>query len=392
MTSVRISFWKLSKIPACMRIILLTSIFIHCLMVKGQSFDEIISSNRYIDCQDVSYNAAQLVEQFYKNNQIDSIYLFLDYWETKCGPAEPIIRLRTILDIKTGQLESTSISEHTISSLLEYRRRLEPGEFYNYYHPFPGLRNPGLDQSLFNSLTQKIAQSTPSNDGEESLLLDFYSMETPNFEIIKNASNTNKLNRLHNETYQKALRESETHVAFVTGTIQHYSNLSLFGTRPSLGFALGGKKLRHNYDFILDLRIGPSKEDYTFMYQNALITDNTWTGLYLGLEYTFDFIQTRKIDIGLSPGAGFDRITALTVDNDYGEDAKFLPGFNKNMGLVIKYKYGKRSGYMGLHVRYNWANYHNPGGTALDGQYLNIRYTIGVIDNRQRASKLKILE
>jgi len=64
----------------------------------------------------------------------------------------------------------------------------------------------------------------------------------------------------------------------------------------------------------------------------------------------------------------------------------------ENIGVVFKYKYGKRGGYLGLHLRYNWADYDNPGGTRLNGEYFNARLTIGNIFNSTKSFRLQNLE
>ena len=358
----------------------------------GQSFDEIISSNRYIDCRDVTHNALPITEKLYHNNQIDSLYQFIDYWESKCGFLEPAFRLRNILKIRTNKFETDSISDSMIELLILYRRKLENNDFYQFHNRIRLRSDPYLTKSPFDSFTQKIASTTTSSNLDESLLLDFYTKGSPTFKEIKEAANNSRLKQHHTKIYNKTLWQPQFHLALVTGVIQNYGDLSIFGTRPVFGFVLGGKQLRHNFDLILDFRAGPSKEEYTFIYEDSLISEDTWTGMYVGAEYTFDFIHSEKLDVGISPGIGYDRITALTIDNDYGEDAKFLSSFNKNIGLVFKYKYGKQGGYVGLHFRYNLTNYDNPGGTELKGKYLNIRFTIGSIFDYWRDSKLKYLE
>ena len=359
--------------------------------VNGQTFDDIISSNKYVDCQDVSFNTVAIIGQLYTTNKLDDVYEFLDYWEAKCGFKEPIFRLRTILNIKTNTFEADSISSSLIEHLITYRVRND-FDWFTYFNYPNKFRDNILKEIEYDSLTQNIATNTLSNDLDESLILDFYSSETPSFEKIKKAPSHSRLNQAYNEVYTETFRKPQFHFAFLAGGIKNYGGISIFGTRPSLGFLLGGKQLRHNFDLILDIRIGPSKESYSFLYEGSLITDDSWTGMYLGGEYTYDIIQSNKIDIGISPGIGLDRITALNTDNDYGEDSKFLSGFNSNIGLVFKYKYGTKGKYVGMHFRYNWISYNNPGGTQLNGEYLGIRLTFGSIYESFRYSRLKNLE
>ena len=366
---------------ACMSLSILTA--------RAQSFDDIISANRYIDCQDVTHNAQAIIADLYINDHVDSLYQFLHYWESKCGPMEYTFRLKNILDIKTGQFNPDSLSSWWIESLISYRRSAERRD-YDLYYPYN--RDLLSQTRAFDSLARYIASQTLSTSLDGSLILDFYSSKWPTFEKIRSAPDESRLKQLYNEMYMKTFRLPQSHLAFLTGVVQNYGNISIFGTRPNFGLAMGGKYLRHNFDLILDFRAGPSKEPYSFVYQDTLITDDTWTGMYVGLEYTFDFVQRGKIDIGLSPALGYDRITALTTENDYGEDPKFLSGFNKNIGLVVKYRFGAYGGYAGLHLRYNWVHYDNPGGTLLEGEYLNIRLTIGSIANFWRNSRLRALK
>jgi hypothetical protein len=366
--------------------------FVFCFQSNtAQNFDEIISSNRYINCDDVTLNASTMIRGFYDNKQIDKIYEFLTYWESKCGEIEEIYRLRTVLDINGNQFNSLSISEETIEDLLYYRnlRNAESNSINN----FDGGESE-LDRSLksLDQLIQTIARNSNPRTIDERLIVDFYAQEKPTFAAIKNAPNTSRVKEMHSEAYQRAYRMWQWHWAFAGGVYVPYGNISLFGTRPTVGLVMGGKHLRHNIDLIMDIRVGPSEEDYTFVYQGDVITDDTWTGIYFGAEYTFDFINTKTFDVGISPGIGYESITALSTDEDSDDDGKFLESFNYNVGLVVKYKYGKRGAYVGLQVRYNWADYENFGGTPLNGEYLNVRLTLGKIFNFDRHFRLQNLD
>lgn len=358
----------------------------------AQSFDKIVSSNRYIDCRDVTFNANSIISRLYSHNQIDSIFQFLDYWESKCGSMEPALRLKNILKIKNKEFEQNLISSSLIEQMVYYR---ENHDFF--YIPYQYYRDQFEDdftiqRKTYDSLTRRLASEIISENLDESLLLDFYSSDSPRFEKIKLAPEQSRLKQLRQEIYSKTRSMLQYHLAFATGISQHYGNISVFGVRPNFGMIMGAKRLQHNYDMILDFRAGPAKESYSFIYQDSLFTKNSYTGMYFGFEYTFDFVNTPKFDIGISPAIGYDRITTLTVDNDYGEEARFLSSFNKNIGVVLKYKYGSGGRYLGLHLRYNFTDYKNPGGTRLNGEYLNIRFTIGSVSNYSRDRKLKYLE
>jgi hypothetical protein len=359
--------------------------------IYAQSFDDIISENKYIDCTDVSYNAASIIEESYRDNQIERIYDFLDYWESKCGEIEEINRIRTILDINQNKLIAQSLSEATIEDLMYYRSSLNPIN-ENMIKSFRFDRDYYQSLASIDDLTQEMSRNSRSNTLDGNLILDFYADPNPSFDKIKTAPNSSKLKELHTNVYNKTYRMWEWHYALMTGATEHYGNISLFGIRPNFGIAFGVKNLRHNLDVVIDFRAGPSSEEFEFVYEGELLKDDTWTGTYFGLEYTYDFINTKKFDIGISPGLGYDRITVVNGEDDDEVDPKFLSSFNRNIGVVFKYKYGKRGGYLGLHLRYNWADYDNPGGTRLNGEYFNARLTIGNIFNSTKSFRLQNLE
>lgn len=372
---------------------LLIVLVIATIACRAQSFDDIVASNKYIDCADVTFNAVPIIKRLYAASEIDSIYSFLDYWEQKCGLMESAFRLRNILNIRTGHFVADSISEAWIELMMIYRAGLEP---YLYPH-YPSFMN-GINDDLnamkadFDKLTRLIASETITVGMEESLVLNFYSADAPTFEEIKSAPSHSRLKQLHERIYNKTFRIPEFHISFVTGVSRHFGNISIFGVRPNFGMVMGAKHLRHNYDLLLDFRAGPSKEVYSFVYEGTTLSHRKWTGMYVGFEYTFDLVQRGRTEFGISPGIGYDRITTMTADNDYGEDPSFISSFNSNAGLVFKYRLGKNDGRLGVHLRYNLADYKNLGGTKLDGQYINLRVTIGSVSSPWRDSRLRKLQ
>lgn len=357
----------------------------------SQGFDEFIFQNRYITCMDVTYNAANIISTLSNRQHYDSLYSFISYWEGKCGKIEPVYRLRLVLDIKTGRFNADKVTQEMLGYLMEYRN--SAGDRFNAYL----YRDLQLDykQSLLNINLeiQRLAQSVRFGFSiDESLILQFYSSEAPDFNGIKNApAGESNLRRVYDEYKMETNRMAEGHMALIVGHYKPYGKLGVFGSHPSIGMVYGYRKLQHTIDLVLDFRIGPSKENYTVYYQGQFITDNTWTGVFAGVEYTYDFIRHKKLRVGLSSGIAYEGITALTTDNDYGEDSKILPSLNINGGLVVKQSL-KRNGYLGLHLRYNHVDHKNVGGTELNGNYLNVRLILGSFFNYVRDSRLRMLE
>lgn len=362
-----------------------------CVVIAQNPFDEYIRRRPNVSCEDVNYNAYEIIKRLHAKQETDSLYTFLNYWEKHCGPVEPIESFRLVLDISTRRFDPSRIDSTVFSTLMRYgNTNMSIFEVRPWYHPYPYYRSsPPLDS--LHLIIQEIAGRTYSDNTDEQLILGFYASGNRSFEQFRNAPQESQLRRYWEQAYTNSKRLGQGHFALATGVVRYTGNASVFGTRPNLGFILGGKKVRHNFDFILAFRMGPSRREYTFQYEDNEITHRDWTGMYVGTEYTYDFISTRWIDMGLSGGIAYDRITAITADNDFGEDPDFLNSFNKNAGLVIKYRVKEDGLYFGLHLRYNWVDYNNPNGTPLDGEYLNIRFVVGSISNYDRQRTLRTL-
>lgn len=368
----------------------LSSLFALCIfgICQAQTFDDIILKKRYVDCRDVNYNAPELIRSLRTKGQIDSLYSFLDYWQTKCGDQWQIESIRTLLDIKTANFDSTVINRNFFYSLMGYKGSYMPYRWYmNPGYEFRQLQKNIRDE---NTAIARDIQKTYSTD--ESLLQDFYAADTATFDKIKNASpKESRLKQLYDEQVKKALRTPEAHLALFAGYYHPFGKLDVFGPHPSIGGILGVRQLRHTYDFVFDIRFGRSQNEYEVVYKGDLLKDDYWTSVYCGLEYTFDFIASKKVRLGLSPGIAYNGITAVKADDD-DDNGKILPGLDLNGGLAFKYTFGKHGGYTGLQARYHWVDHRNPGGTELNGNYLSLRLVFGSIFNYDRDYKLRQLD
>ncbi|MEO1653200.1 MAG: hypothetical protein AAFU64_06625, partial [Bacteroidota bacterium] len=240
-----------------------------------------------------------------------------------------------------GKLIPDSISRYWMDSLLLYRDRLERSN----QHDDAQASNSQKIQSAkrkYDRLTQQMATQANLLAPELSLLMDFYASNTPDFQKIKAANPGDRLKMAYLEKYQQTLKMPQVHFSLHLGFTQNDRELSLFGTRPSGGLILGIKKVHHNLDLVSEFRYGDARSPYSFVFQDSLINQEGAFGMYIGLEYTFDFIHHPKFDLGLSPGLGYGVIRALAPRNEFGDSPKNLPSFNQNAGLLLKYKFGKR--------------------------------------------------
>lgn len=371
-----------------MKIIFTTiAIIALCWNAQAQSFDDVIARKKYIDCKDVSFNAPDLIHALYSKGETDSLYQFLDYWQNKCGYVEYVGAIQTLLDIKTANFDSAAVTDELLNTLIQYK------ENDVSFYPVASRNEVGQLYERLQKEARIIAsdiQQTYSTD--EALLAGFFGSDTISFNAIKKSSpRESKLKRLYDQKVTEALKIPQMHWALFPSYYQPFGKLDVFGPHAGIGAIFGVNQLRHNLDVVLDVRFGRSANEYQFVYKGDLMNDNKWTSAYIGLEYTYDFYTSKKFRIGISPGVGYNGITAVPADDD-DEDPKILPGLDVNGGLAFKYTFGKNGGYAGLQTRYHWVDHHNAGGTELTGSYLSVRLVFGSIFNYQRAYRLSQLD
>jgi hypothetical protein len=358
-----------------------------CLALQAQSFDDIIYKRQYVSCNDVSYNAPELIHSLHGKGETDSLYQFLDYWESKCGSVEYITAIRTVLDIKTANFDSAVVTEELLASLMQYK---ENGALLDY----PGYRNElaQLHQNLQKETRAIAADVQQTYSADEALLIDFFKSDQASFANMKQATaRDSKLKKLYDKKITETLRIPQMHVAGFASYYQPFGKLDVFGPHAGIGGLFGINQLRHTLDLAFDIRFGRSASEYQFVYQGNLMQDDRWTSAYIGLEYTYDFYSGKKFKAGISPGVAYNGVTAVPADDD-DDDPRILPALDVSAGLSFKYTVSKRGAYAGLQTRYHWVDHRNAGGTELTGSYLSVRLIFGSIFNYQREYYLSQLE
>lgn len=368
----------------------LLTLFACCFfgLCPAQSFDDLIVKRQYVNCNDVSYSAPGLIRAL--RNQPDSLYSFLQYWKEKCGNLAYINSLELLLDIQTANFDSALIDNQLFLSMVTYKENSQLSENGSSYTDREFIQ---LEKNLHKETRAIASGIRQTYSVDESLIYDFYLADSVSFKKIKTASPTeSKLKRIYDREVYEAMRLPEYHVAGFIGYYNPFGKLEVFGPHVSIGAIIGTRLYKHNVDLVMDVRFGPSKNEYEFVYKGDLLKDNKWTSFYLGGEYTYDFISTKNIRLGISPGVAYNGITAVFGDEDRDRDPKILPALDLNGGLSFKYIFGKRGGYVGLQTRYHWVDHRNPGGTELTGGYLSMRLVIGSVFSHERDYRLRMLD
>ncbi len=355
------------------------------------SFDQIISKNAVIRCEDVQFNSYNVIKGLYERKQIDSLYLFIEYWEDKCGVHELSFRFKQLLNIEQGRFNEERINAEWIEFLILYKESIKYGlpppqtpedEYINQQLEY-------LNAFLFN-YARAIPVKTSSLDAK--LLLAFYSSSNPTFTKIASASpDESRLSDFYHHEKRQTDRAAVWEILFNTGYYKPYAGLERFGGHPVFGMGYAYNVMRHTAVLQLDFYAGPSRDEYTVIYNGAKVTQRKWTNMYVGLEYYYAFIRKDKFSFSVSPGIGYDRITVIPSENEYGDDSKALRSLNASIGFQGKYRYDEEHS-IGLQLRINRADFDNPGGTSLKGVYTTIKVSWSFMDDVRTSNRRRLLK
>lgn len=269
----------------------------------GQNFD-VLMSKKQLDCSDISYNSSLLFEKYYNANMLDSAKTLLIYWQGKCGLREPLHRARVLLAIKEGNFSDTLLTERILSYVFNYQNRMDMIKFNNYYSydnykPYYGFIPVGQEfdkftKKAFNDLTLKHKP-----EEIEHLLCEFYSNNYDTiFSKIQTASYNNSiLVKEYNKTVETYKKMPEFNLAWITGIWIPTGDLRKLGSHPELGFQIGSKKRKMNYDITMLFKFGNSANKYYARRTESSDFEltNHFFGGYIGLDIGRDILHLKAM-------------------------------------------------------------------------------------------------
>lgn len=243
----------------------------------GQDFDHLMTK-RQIDCADISYNSGEHFVRFMQENKLDSAKYLLQYWETKCGMREPIFRAKILLALRENKFSDTLLIDGTLDYIFNYKNRKEMinyGNFYPYdaYKSYYGFTPPGQE---FDKYSQVLAMSLMENYAPESieyLLAEFYGVTTDTIfpKLQSKAYKETTLSREYERAVNRYINMGQFHISLITGVWIPTGELKKLGVHPDLGFQIGIKHRKMNYDLIMTFKFLNSPNDYYARRTNQII-------------------------------------------------------------------------------------------------------------------------
>lgn len=159
-------------------------------------------------------------------------------------------------------------------------------------------------------------------------------------------------------------------------------HLSLLGVHPAVDYGFGIRTRLNQFDLFASLRFINAPNYYTIIRSDSAYSRNFYRGGYVGLDYTRYLYYRPRFEAGLVAGAGVD---FFDVADDTNNDSYLSPTelaiFNYNFGVRCNY-FIRPNVFVGVACKYHFLQYHNPGGSPLDGNAFTIDFTIGVSGRR----------
>lgn len=362
----------------------------------SQDFDKMMTTKQ-VDCPDISQNSGLYLIHYLQEAKIDSAKSLLSYWEEKCGEREPIFRAKILLALIEGNYSDSLITERTINYIYNYRSRLDiirssNYHFYDYNKSYYGFIPPNQE---FDRIAQKIAKTLKSKYSEDSmeyLLAELYSEETDTllYKIQSESYKNSRLRKEYDKEVAKYTKQGEFHMAWITGLWIPTGDLTTLGIHPDLGFQMGAKQGKMNYDFTMMFKFLESKNSYiAYRDDNPELTKEFFGG-YIGIDIGRDIFVKNGHEFQLTGGIAIDGFDALQKDEELDLDSESAWSYNFNLGLGYRY-YITNSFYLGLKAKYNIVDYSLNGVTDLTGHPITIQFTIGSVSNIFRNNNLKDL-
>lgn len=367
--------------------------------VSAQDFDH-LAARPQIECSDISLNSSLLFEELFLAHNTDSAAQLLTYWRSRCGMREPIHRAYILLALKNNQFQDSLLTDNALYFVFNYLNRLEMMREQSYfaydnYKPYFGFVPVGQE---FDNFTIRAAKELKRNfevGTIEYLLCDFYGGNEDVFASLQAEEyKESALGSQYHEVVAKNLNSPEFHMAWITGVWIPTGALSKLGVHPELGFQMGYKKEKMNYDLTMALKfINSPNEFYAKRPKSDTgpeLTDYFFGG-YIGIDVGRDVYVNRKHEMQITGGIAFDGFTVLEADDDNNLKSASANSYNFNLGMGYRY-YLNQSFYLGLKVKYNLVDYTLTDVIDFSGFPITIHFLIGGFENSVKRKNLRDLK
>ncbi len=344
-------------------------------------------TQKQISCKDIFINASEVLPKLYAAGSFDSMRVAIDVMQQYCDSAHRVFYVKTLLDIQQSVFSVNELPENgrfdtLFSAYIFTLRTIRAGGYainkYNHYYYTTA-------EKKFFAFIQNWAKDLLASqklDSSEAFVCTVFAgnIRHPMAVLKSNNEKYPQLHTLLRKNYTAERKKPTANGAFISGIWIPAGNMKILGVHPSLGWQIGGRNKRNEFDMTMQFRFGNTANNYQVFRSDSIYSLNHFFGGYIGLDYTFYFLHTTDFEIGTIAGAGYDGFDiADPPNNDHSKD--YLKPFsigslNLNTGLRFNYFFNPRF-YIGIAAKYNATNYGNKGGSTLNGNAFSLDFSIG---------------
>lgn len=366
----------------------------------GQDFDRVMT-RKVVDCSDISYNSGSYFIKYMQEGKLDSAKYLLQYWESRCGIREPIFRAKLLLALSQNQFNDSLLTAGTLNHIYNYQNRMSMIKYSNFYaydnySSYYSFIPPGQE---FDRYTKELSADLLKkfNPGQmEYLLTEFYGVNSDTIftSIQDSAYNRSVLAMQYDQEVKRYLALPEYHMAWITGVWIPTGGIKKLGVHPELGFLVGVKHKKMNYDLIMAFKFANTPNAYyarRTKLDNSLELTNHFFGGHIGLDIGRDIYAKKGHELQLAAGVAFDGFDALKEDKGLGIESESTSTYDFNFGLGYRY-YLTNTLYLGLRARYHIVDYSRNNVVDFNGYPITIQFIVGGVNNAFRNNNLKALK
>jgi hypothetical protein len=365
----------------------------------AQDFEHLMI-RRHLDCADVAFNSGIHFARLMEENKTDSAALLLEYWERRCGVQEPVFRARLLMALHKGTFDPSMLQKGTLAYIFNYRNRIDMIQnaqmfAYDRYSTYYGSVPPDMEFDAYTrSLAGRLMQQYDAQT-TEFMLAEFFSGQTDS--IFTRLEQTDYQAHPLAAEYHDAVRHykslSEFHFSVLSGVWIPTGGIRKLGLHPDVGFQVGMKYKKMNYDVTMSFKFLNSPNHYfarrTRTDQSVEMTNHFFGG-YMGLDIGRDIYTHKGHEWQLMGGIALDGFDALKENKDLNQEAESTLTYNFNLGLGYRYYY-THSIYVGIRAKYNMVDYALNNVVDFTGNPFTIQLIIGGVDSATRNYYLRQL-
>jgi hypothetical protein len=338
--------------------------------------DELFESLENEDCPTVEGYAFRALPYWIINDDSNSVFEFLYFWEVQCGASEPLQRMWILATIWQASFDESyydeDITEFMIERYEEERESHTPLRqgFDDFTVDMADQMLPHQDRGsleefwcLFYSGRREEAWALLDGPGLKDSWLSHY--------------RENEAARLNKKKYY-------TLAMFTGGGWWPSGDMEWVGDKPMLGGLVGFRARDWLVRLAVEIRMGRTDSPYFVPGETYLGRSNRFDATYIGGEFGRVVNLTDRQAFDLFFGIGVDGVIPFQ-----GEDVSLL-GWNANVGVGYRYFLGRYHDFvLGVDVRREWVGDRNEDPYSMSGRAWSLRVGVGYAFVRDRTRTLE---